>query len=177
MSEYKQIHKDSLNTSESWHSFRKDDLCDIVCGLKSDFKELMLVSITCVDHITDIERFSLLYNFLDIKENRRIFLKILLRDGDAIKSISSIFPNSVWYEREVWDMFGVLFEGNADMRRILTDYGFIGHPLRKDFPLTGYTEVCYQKNTGVMYKKVNLMQDFRLYDNESSWSVLPGDEK
>lgn len=175
MAKYAKIRENCSPSKQFWIDISKENLLEVVSDLKSDFCDLMLISITCVDNLPSVERFSIIYNFLSLKENYRIFLRVYIKDRDTIGSICGIFNNSIWYEREIWDMCGILFEGNTDMRRILTDYGFVGHPMRKDFPLTGYTEVCYDQE--VMYKKVDLEQDFRIFDSGNNWSALPGDEK
>lgn len=126
------------------------------------------------------ERFEIVYNLLSLELNLRIILKI--KTKDSAPSISNIFSGSVWYEREVFDMFGVTFAGCPDMRRILTDYGFVGHPLRKDFPVTGHLQARYDEELKkVIYEPVMLDQEFRKFDFLSSWNgpsyPLPGDEK
>lgn len=152
--------------------------------LKLDRKlHMMLMSIHCVDYPDKVKRFEVIYNFLSLHTNIRLLVKVQCEDGVILQSISNIFPNSVWYEREVWDMYGVIFQGNIDMRRILTDYGFVGHPMRKDFPLTGYVELDYNNEKSmVQYSNVNLQQDFRSITSQSGWnrvaySLLHGDEK
>lgn len=127
-------------------------------------------------------RFEINYNLLSLKHNLRCIVKICCDDGDIIDSALNIYAGSVWFEREVYDMYGILFGGNPDLRRILTDYGFEGHPLRKDFPLTGYVEVRYDFETQkVIYEPVKLMQEYRSFDYLSPWEgteyILPGDEK
>ena len=117
-----------------------------------------------------------------MKYNKRVYIKTSADSDEILDSVSSIFSGAIWYEREVWDMYGVMFNGNPDLRRILTDYGFQGHPLRKDFPLTGYVEVRYDMETKkVVYEPVNLSQEYRSFDFLSPWEgahyVLPGDEK
>jgi NADH-quinone oxidoreductase subunit C len=119
---------------------------------------------------------------LSLTKNHRIRVHVRTNEDVAVPSVTSIWPVAGWLEREVFDMYGVLFEGNADLRRILTDYGFSGHPQRKDFPLTGYTELRYsEEHKRVMYEPVSLAQDFRKFDFMSPWEgadyVLPGDEK
>ena len=124
----------------------------------------------------------MVYNLLSFELNNRIRVVIPAEELEVIPTVSSLFSSATWYEREVWDMFGVLFSENPDMRRILTDYGFEGHPLRKDFPLTGNVEVRYDlKQKKVVYEPVNLAQEFRRFDFSSPWNgtdyILPGDEK
>lgn len=132
------------------------------------------------------KRFEIVYNLLSLEFNERIIIKVHLEDGEEVKSAAGIFSAAVWYEREVFDMFGVTFAESPDLRRILTDYGFVGHPLRKDFPLTGHVQVKYDDTLQkVIYEPVTLDQDFRDFDFLSPWQgpnyvapiVLPGDEK
>ena len=140
----------------------------------------MLLDITAVDYPQRSKRFELVYNLLSIKNNLRIRVKIFLNDNDIVPSVSNLYKSACWYEREVWDMYGLSFSGNNDLRRILTDYGFEGHPLRKDFPLTGFVELRYDETKKkVSYSKVKLTQDYRNFDFLSPWEggSLPGDEK
>ncbi len=140
----------------------------------------MLLDITAVDYPQRSKRFELVYNLLSIKNNLRIRVKIFLNDNQIIPSVSNLYKSACWYEREVWDMYGISFSGNNDLRRILTDYGFEGHPLRKDFPLTGFVELRYDETKKkVSYSKVKLTQDYRNFDFLSPWEggILPGDEK
>ncbi len=141
-----------------------------------------LVDITAVDHPERPRRFDVVYHFLSMYQNQRIRLKMAVRDEDIVPSITGVHPSANWFEREVFDMFGILFSGHPDLRRILTDYGFRGHPLRKDFPTTGYTEVRYDEvQKRVVYEPVNLVQEYRQFDFMSPWEgaeyILPGDEK
>ncbi|WP_299814228.1 NADH-quinone oxidoreductase subunit C [uncultured Jannaschia sp.] len=141
-----------------------------------------LVDITAIDYPGDDRRFCLVYHFLSMYRNQRIRLKAYAREDEILPSITGIYPAANWFEREVFDMFGILFSGHPDLRRILTDYGFRGHPLRKDFPTTGYTEVRYDEvQKRVVYEPVNLTQEYRQFDFASPWEgadyVLPGDEK
>ncbi|MFV0300530.1 MAG: NADH-quinone oxidoreductase subunit C [Paracoccus sp. (in: a-proteobacteria)] len=141
-----------------------------------------LVDITAVDHPARGQRFDLVWHFLSMYRNQRIRLKASVREDELVPSLMGIFPSANWFEREVFDMFGILFSGHPDLRRILTDYGFRGHPLRKDFPTTGYVEVRYDEvEKRVIYEPVKLVQEYRQYDFLSPWEgakyVLPGDEK
>jgi NADH-quinone oxidoreductase subunit C len=141
-----------------------------------------LVDITAVDHPERPRRFDVVYHFLSMYQNHRIRLKVAVREDDIVPSITGVHPSANWFEREVFDMFGILFSGHPDLRRILTDYGFRGHPLRKDFPTTGYTEVRYDEvQKRVVYEPVSLVQEYRQFDFMSPWEgaqyVLPGDEK
>ena len=141
-----------------------------------------LVDITAVDWPEREARFDMVYHFLSMRQNQRIRLKFAAREDDVVPSITGVHPSANWFEREVFDMFGILFSGHPDLRRILTDYGFRGHPLRKDFPTTGYVEVRYDEEAKrVIYEPVRLVQEYRLFDFMSPWEgaeyVLPGDEK
>lgn len=141
-----------------------------------------LVDITAVDYPDRARRFEVIYHFLSMYRNQRIRLRVALREDDMLRSVSAVHPSANWFEREVFDMFGILFSGHPDLRRILTDYGFRGHPLRKDFPTTGYVEVRYDEVLKrVVYEPVKLTQDYRQFDFMSPWEgaqyVLPGDEK
>lgn len=141
-----------------------------------------LIDITAVDYPSRDKRFDVVYHFLSMVQNHRIRLKVSVRDGDLVPSITGAYPAANWFEREVFDMYGVMFAGHPDLRRILTDYGFQGHPLRKDFPTTGYTEVRYdEKEKRVIYEPVSLVQEYRQFDFMSPWegakTILPGDEK
>ncbi len=141
-----------------------------------------LVDITAVDYPQRPKRFDVVYHFLSMYQNHRIRLRVGVREDEMVPSITSVHPSANWFEREVFDMFGILFSGHPDLRRILTDYGFRGHPLRKDFPTTGYTEVRYdEEQKRVVYEPVSLVQEYRQFDFMSPWEgaeyVLPGDEK
>lgn len=141
-----------------------------------------LIDITAVDYPEREARFDVVYHFLSMWENQRIRVKLEVREDDMLASIAPVFPAANWYEREVFDMYGVLFKGHPDLRRILTDYGFRGYPLRKDFPTTGYTEVRYDEaEKRVVYEPVSLVQEYRQFDFMSPWEgadyILPGDEK
>ena len=141
-----------------------------------------LVDITAVDHPERPARFDIVYHFLSMYRNHRIRVKVAVREDEMAPSITAVHPSANWFEREVFDMFGILFSGHPDLRRILTDYGFRGHPLPKDFPTTGYTEVRYDEaEKRVVYEPVKLVQDYRQFDFMSPWEgahyILPGDEK
>jgi len=141
-----------------------------------------MIDITGVDYPARQRRFDIVYHLLSMTLNQRIRVKIETDEETLVPSCVSVFPAANWQEREIWDMFGVQFAGHPDMRRLLTDYGFEGHPLRKDFPLTGYYEVRYDdEQKKVVYEPVKLMQEFRSFDYMSPWEgaeyVLPGDEK
>jgi NADH-quinone oxidoreductase subunit C len=141
-----------------------------------------LVDITAVDHPERAARFDVVYHFLSMYRNQRIRVKVAVREDEMVPSITAIHPSANWFEREVFDMFGILFSGHPDLRRILTDYGFRGHPLRKDFPTTGYVEVRYDEaQKRVVYEPVKLVQEYRQFDFMSPWEgaeyILPGDQK
>ncbi len=160
------------------------NLAELIAFLKADPSCLFstLVDITAVDHPERSRRFDLVYHFLSMYRNHRIRLKVQVREDDMVPSITSVHPSANWFEREVFDMFGILFSGHPDLRRILTDYGFRGHPLRKDFPTTGYTEVRYDETQKrVIYEPVSLVQEYRQFDFMSPWEggdyILPGDQK
>ncbi len=141
-----------------------------------------LIDITAVDYPEREARFDLVYHYLSMYQNHRIRVRSAIREEEIAASITPIFQSANWFEREVFDMYGILFAGHPDLRRILTDYGFRGHPLRKDFPTTGYVEVRYDEaEKRVVYEPVNLVQEYRQFDFMSPWEgadyILPGDEK
>ncbi|MEL6571487.1 MAG: NADH-quinone oxidoreductase subunit C [Pseudomonadota bacterium] len=141
-----------------------------------------LVDITAVDYPSRPQRFDVVYHFLSMYQNHRIRIKTAVREEDMVPSVIAVHPSANWFEREVFDMYGILFSGHPDLRRILTDYGFRGYPLRKDFPTTGYTEVRYDEvQKRVVYEPVNLVQEYRQFDFMSPWEgaeyIMPGDEK
>ncbi|MBV1868670.1 MAG: NADH-quinone oxidoreductase subunit C [Marinosulfonomonas sp.] len=160
----------------SLHGFVEFLQADQTCRFNS------LVDITAVDYPGRDERFEMVYHFLSMYQNHRIRVKTAIRESDMVPSIHDLHPSANWFEREVFDMFGILFSGHPDLRRLLTDYGFRGHPLRKDFPTTGYTEVRYDDaQKRVVYEPVSLVQEYRQFDFMSPWEgaqyILPGDEK
>jgi len=161
-----------------------DSLLDLMAHLKADPSTRMtsLVDITAVDHPERADRFDMVYHLLSMYTNGRIRVKAHVADTAMVPSLISVYPAANWFEREVYDLFGILFSGHPDLRRILTDYGFRGHPLRKDFPTTGYTEVRYDEvQKRVVYEPVKLVQEYRQFDFMSPWEgaqyILPGDEK
>ena len=129
-----------------------------------------LIDITAIDFLSEEKRFTLVYHYLSMQQNIRIRLKSSIKEGQIVPSITKLFPAANWFEREVFDMYGILFSNHPDMRRILTDYGFQGHPLRKDFPTTGYLELRYdQERKKVVYEPVKLTQEYRRFDFMSPW--------
>jgi NADH-quinone oxidoreductase subunit C len=147
---------------------------------RCDFRSF--IDVTAVDWPSRENRFDVVYHFLSPTKNARVRVKIEIDEATPVASIIDVFPGANWFEREVYDLYGVLFTGHPDMRRILTDYGFEGHPLRKDFPLTGFVEVRWDdEQKRVVYDRVRLAQEFRNFDFLSPWEgtdyVLPGDEK
>ena len=148
------------------------DLIDVAIFLKTnkDSKFRQLIDITAVDYPEKEKRFKLVYLFLSHEFNQRILIDYQINENEAVKSLTSVFPSANWMEREVFDMYGINFKDHPDLRRILTDYGFTGHPLRKDFPLTGHNEVRYSEDKKkVIYEKVKLEQNYRNFDYESPW--------
>ncbi len=161
---------------------RRDAVADVMARLKSDMAYQQLMEIAGADYPARPDRFEVCYHLLSVTANHRIRIKVATDEIQPVPSVTHIWPVAGWLEREVFDMYGVLFSGNTDLRRILTDYGFRGHPFRKDFPLTGYVELRYSEEAGrVVYEPVKLAQDFRSFDFMSPWEgtdyVLPGDEK
>ena len=163
---------------------KRQAILDVLKTLRDDeaflFKSLM--EVCGVDYPDRPERFDVVYHLLSYHRNLRIRVTLTTDETTPVESATGLFPSANWFEREVWDMFGVLFDGHPDLRRILTDYGFQGFPLRKDFPLTGYMEVRYsEEHKRVIYEPVDLRQDFRNFDFLSPWEgaqyILPGDEK
>ena len=165
--------KKSVNTvRRTLVEIKENDLIEVVQFLKSneECKFRQLIDIAGVDYPEDEKRFNLVYLFLSHEKNIRIKLLIKFDTDQVIQSITKIFPSANWMEREVFDMYGIKFKNHPDLRRILTDYGFKGHPLRKDFPLTGFNEVRYsEKQKKVVYEPVKLEQNYRNFDFESPW--------
>ena len=161
---------------------KHDEIQRVLTYLRDDincqFKQL--VDICGADYPEREKRFDVVYNLLSLTHNRRVRVKVPV-NNESVPSVVPVFSTAGWFEREVWDMYGIFFEGNPDLRRILTDYGFEGHPLRKDFPLTGFVEIRYdEEQKRVVYEPVKLAQDFRNFDFLSPWEgpgALPGDEK
>ena len=166
------VQSSSINNEELLIEINEKDLIDTVQFLKlnENCKFKQLIDIAGVDYPENDKRFELIYLFLSHENNTRIKLLIKFEINQAINSITKIFPSANWMEREVFDMYGIKFKNHPDLRRILTDYGFKGHPLRKDFPLTGFNEVRYsEKDKKVIYEPVKLEQNYRNFDFESPW--------
>jgi len=166
------IKKTELKYNQIYIETNKDDLFDVILFLKTDkytqFRQL--IDITAVDYPEEVERFKIVYLFLSHEFNHRVILSYFINENEVIPSITSLFPSANWMEREVFDMYGVSFKDHPDLRRILTDYGFEGHPLRKDFPLTGHSEVRYSEDKKkVINEPVKLEQNYRNFDYESPW--------
>ena len=162
----------------------KSDIVSIIKFLKDNEKLFFnqLIDITAIDYPSRELRFEIVYLLISLKLNQRILIKTSINENDNIESISSIHKNANWYERECYDLFGIKFLNHPDLRRIMTDYNFEGHPLRKDFPLTGHNEVSYsEKEKKIVYEKVKLSQEYRNFDYSSPWEGLEnqliGDEK
>ena len=166
------IKKTEIRHNQLYISIDSEDLIDVTLFIKSNknTKFRQLIDITVVDYPEKTQRFKLVYLFLSHEFNQRIILSYLINENELIPSLTSIYPAANWMEREVFDMYGVKFKDHPDLRRILTDYGFEGHPLRKDFPLTGHTEVRYsEEQKKVIKEPVKLEQNYRNFDYESPW--------
>ena len=185
---------ESLEGAVTAHEIKNDEMIltaereEIVRVLQflrddSECQFKMLVGICGVDYPEREKRFDIVYNLLSLEQNNRMRVKIKASENEFVPTATKVFSTAGWFEREAWDLYGIFFEGHTDLRRILTDYGFEGHPLRKDFPLTGYVELRYdEEQRRVVYEPVELAQDFRTFDYLSPWEgmtdvQLPGDEK
>ncbi len=160
----------------------RDAIAGVMIALRDNLEYQQMMEIAGVDYPDRAERFEVVYHLLSVTRNHRLRVRVSTDEATPVPTIVPVWPNAGWLEREVFDMYGVLFAGNPDLRRILTDYGFQGHPQRKDFPLTGYIELRYsEEDKRVVYEPVKLAQDFRNFDFLSPWEgadyVLPGDEK
>ena len=167
------IQKTSIEFDELLIETKLEELIDTIQFLKSndDLKFRQLIDIAGVDYPNEEKRFKLIYFLLSHEKNLRVKISVDLEIDTKVPSLTKIFPSANWMEREVFDMYGIRFANHPDLRRILTDYGFKGHPLRKDFPLTGFNEVRYsEKDKKVIYEKVKLEQKYRDFDFESPWS-------
>ena len=166
------IKSSSINHNHIFLNIDEEDLLDVIIFLKtnSETKFKQLIDITAVDYPEKEQRFKIVYLLLSHENNQRIKVDFSIKENNSITSITSIFPSANWMEREVFDMYGINFTNHPDLRRILTDYGFEGHPLRKDFPLTGHNEVRYsEEDKKVIYEPVKLEQNYRNFDYESPW--------
>jgi NADH-quinone oxidoreductase subunit C len=166
------INKTEIKHNQLYIEIDKEDLIDVTLFIKTnrDIKLRQLIDITVVDYPEKNKRFEMIYLFLSHEFNQRLILKYSIGENEIISSLTSIFPAANWMEREVFDMYGVSFKDHPDLRRILTDYGFEGHPLRKDFPLTGHTEVRYnEEEKKVVKEPVKLEQNYRNFDYQSPW--------
>ena len=165
--------KDNHSFYESY--FNKEEIINIFRELKENdlYSFDQLIDITAIDYPSKEIRFEIVYILLSMKKNKRIILKTLVNENDSIDSVMQIFRASDWYERECYDLFGINFKNHPNLQRLMNDYNFQGHPLRKDFPLTGYEEVRYDENLKkVVYEPVTLKQEFRDFDNESPWEGM-----
>jgi len=171
----REIVMSEIRLGELMLTVERESVERVMCLLRDDshcrFK--VLVDICGVDYPERAQRFEVVYNLLSLTQNHRIRVKIRTDEDTPVPSVAAIFSAATWYEREIWDLYGVLFSNHPDLRRILTDYGFEGHPLRKDFPLTGYVEVRYdEEQKRVVYEPVKLAQEFRRFDFLSPWEGL-----
>ena len=178
------VHAAAVVRDELVVDARADQVVRVLKFLKDDprcrFEQL--TDLCGVDYPERDPRFDVVYHLLSLSHNRRLRLKIGVNEDQPVPSVTDVYPSAGWWERETWDLYGIHFAGNPDLRRLLTDYGFNGHPLRKDFPLTGYVEVRYDsEQKRVVYEPVKLTQEFRRFDFLSPWEgasyPLPGDEK
>ena len=166
------IIKSKINHNQIYINIKENDLTEVILFLKthSTTKFRQLIDITAVDFPERDRRFKMIYLLLSHETNSRIVINYDIKEGEIVPSLTSIFPSANWMEREVFDMYGIEFKNHPDLRRILTDYGFKGHPLRKDFPLTGHNEVRYSEDEKkVIYEPVKLEQNYRNFDYESPW--------
>jgi NADH-quinone oxidoreductase subunit C len=175
-----------ISTSLAFGEFvlhiERERIVEVLAKLKTEYGFQQLIDICGADYPSRTLRFDVVYHLLSMTHNMRLRLKIETDEVVPVKSVRTIYPNADWYEREAFDMYGILFSEQPDLRRLLTDYGFEGHPLRKDFPMTGYVEVRYDdEQKRVVYEPVKLIQEYRKFDFLSPWEgahyVLPGDEK
>ena len=170
------VHQCSWNRNELSLTVAPENVLRLLTYLRdhTNTQYKLVMDICGVDYPSRDKRFEVVYNLLSIKTNSRIRVKTLVDEKTAVPSVCSVFSSANWWERETWDLYGVYFDGHPDLRRILTDYGFEGHPLRKDYPLTGYTEVRYDDTEKrVIYEKVELAQEFRYFEFSSPWEQLP----
>ena len=167
------INSSKINHSQIYINIDSEDIVDVILFLKNNEKTKFrqLIDITAVDYPQNEKRFKMVYLFLSHEYNSRVILECYINEDEIVPTITSIYPAANWMEREVFDMYGIKFKNHPDLRRILTDYGFDGHPLRKDFPLTGHTQVRYSEDLKkVINEPVKLEQNYRNFDYESPWS-------
>jgi NADH-quinone oxidoreductase subunit C len=162
----------------------RERIVEVLTGLRDEpeFRFHQLIDVCGVDYPDRPRRFDVVYHLLSLSKNHRIRVKVQTDEVVPVSTVTSVYPNADWYEREAFDLVGILFEGHPDLRRLLTDYGFTGHPLRRDFPMTGYVEPWWdEEQKRVVYQPVRMVQEFRKFDFLSPWEgakyVLPGDEK
>jgi len=163
----------------------RERIVEVMTALRDRFGFQQLIDVCGADYPDRAERFEVVYHLLSLSRNVRVRVKVATDEVQPVPSVTSVYPSAGWFEREAFDLVGMIFSGHPDMRRILTDYGFQGHPLRKDFPMTGYVEVRYDEaQKRVVYEPVKLTQEFRQFDFLSPWegaeyapTILPGDEK
>lgn len=162
----------------------RERLVEVMTGLRDEpeFRFHQLIDVCGVDYPDRTRRFDVVYHLLSLSKNLRIRVKVQTDEVVPVSTLTSVYPNADWYEREAFDLLGILFEGHPDLRRLLTDYGFTGHPLRRDFPMTGYVEPWWdEEQKRIVYQPVRMVQEFRKFDFLSPWEgakyVLPGDEK
>ena len=163
-------------------SVHRNSIVEVVTALRDNAGFISFIDVCGVDYPDREERFDVVYHLLSPHQNTRVRIKLMTDDQEPVPSITPVFPGADWFEREAFDLYGILFSNHPDLRRILTDYGFDGHPLRKDFPTSGFVEVRYdEERKRVVYEPVALAQEFRTFDYLSPWEgtdyVLPGDEK
>ena len=166
------IKESKIKHNQLYVTINSEDLLDVILLLKNNknIKFKQLIDITAVDYLESQKRFKIVYLLLSHEFNQRIILNYFISENEKISSLTKIFPSANWMEREVFDMYGIKFNDHPDLRRLLTDYGFEGHPLRKDFPLTGHNEVRYSEDEKkVIYEPVKLEQNYRNFDYESPW--------
>jgi len=166
------IKESKIKHNQLYATINSEDLLDVILLLKTNknLKFRQLIDITAVDYPENKKRFKIVYLLLSHEFNQRIILSYFISENEKISSLTKIFPSANWMEREIFDMYGIKYSNHPDLRRILTDYGFEGHPLRKDFPLTGHNEVRYSENEKkVIYEPVKLEQNYRNFDYESPW--------
>ena len=176
------IKASTLEFNELCLGAERDRIVEVMAALRNEFGFEQMVDLCGVDWPDRPRRFDVVYHLLSMTRNLRVRVKVQTDEETPVPSIAPVFPNANWYEREAFDLYGILFSDHPDLRRILTDYGFTGHPLRKDFPMTGYVEVRWdEEQKRVVYEPVKLVQEFRAFDFLSPWEglqqILPGDEK